>query len=90
MAELALKPGSLVLVTGANGLIGSHIADQLLTRGYHVRGAVRDADKAAWMCEFFASRHPNSRFELAAVPEMSQEGCYNDAVKGELSGTARP
>ena len=46
MAELALKPGSSVLVTSVNGFIGSHVADQLLARGYHVRGTVRDVAKA--------------------------------------------
>lgn len=69
MAEPALKPGSLVLVTGVNGFIGSHIADQLLAHGYHVRGTVRDVAKAEWMSEFFKSRHPDDQFELVAVPD---------------------
>lgn len=36
----AIAPGSLTLVTGVNGFIGSHIADQLLSLGYRVRGTV--------------------------------------------------
>ena len=46
MAGLALKPSSLVVVAGVNGFIGSHIADQPLARGYHVRSTVRDVAKA--------------------------------------------
>ncbi|OCK73436.1 dihydroflavonol-4-reductase [Lepidopterella palustris CBS 459.81] len=82
MLDLALQPGALVLVTGVNGLIGSHVADQLLARGYHVRGTVRDVTKADWMNEFFGSRYSNVKFELICVPDMSKEGCYDEAVKG--------
>ena len=32
-----------VLVTGANGFIGSALCDKLLADRYHVRGAVRNA-----------------------------------------------
>lgn len=30
-----------VLITGANGFIGSHIVDRMISEGYHVRGLVR-------------------------------------------------
>ena len=36
-----LAPDSLVLVTGANGFIGSHLVEALLARGYRVRCLVR-------------------------------------------------
>jgi len=35
------EPGDLVLVTGANGFIGSHLTEALLARGYRVRCMVR-------------------------------------------------
>jgi dihydroflavonol-4-reductase len=35
------KDGSRVLVTGANGFVGSHLAEALLARGYRVRCMVR-------------------------------------------------
>ncbi|KAF2797416.1 NAD(P)-binding protein [Melanomma pulvis-pyrius CBS 109.77] len=82
MPALAIHPGSTVFVTGVNGLIGSHIADQLLARGYHVRGAVRDVEKCAWLTEYFADKHKGAKFELVSVPDMTVEGCYDEAVKG--------
>jgi dihydroflavonol-4-reductase len=35
------KPGDLILITGANGFIGSHLTEALLGRGYRVRCMVR-------------------------------------------------
>ena len=70
-------------MTGVNGLIGSHVVDQLLLRGYHVRGAVRDVEKAAWLKEYFATKQPKATFELVAVPDMTTDGCYDEVVKGK-------
>jgi nucleoside-diphosphate-sugar epimerase len=38
---LMIKPGDRILVTGANGFIGSHLAEALLGQGYRVRCMVR-------------------------------------------------
>ncbi|KAF4541449.1 Sugar transporter [Lasiodiplodia theobromae] len=48
-----LAPNSLVLVTGANGLIASHIIAQLLAAGFRVRGTVRSLEKSAWLLPLF-------------------------------------
>ncbi len=44
---------SLVLVTGANSLLGTNIVECLLEQGYQVRGLLRD------MRRFYLSPHPN-------------------------------
>ncbi|KAF2191212.1 NAD(P)-binding protein [Zopfia rhizophila CBS 207.26] len=82
MPTLALHPGSLIFATGVNGLVGSHVADQLLARGYHVRGAVRDVEKSAWLSVYFADKHKDAKFEMVSVPDMTVEGCYDEVVKG--------
>lgn len=85
MPTVVIKPGATIFVTGVNGLIGSHIADQLLARGYNVRGAVRDVEKTTWLTKYFAGKHKDAKFELVSVPDMTIDGCYDDVVKGIYS-----
>lgn len=80
-----LPSGSTVLVTGVSGFLGSHIADQLLAFGYHVRGTTRDTAKASWMSALFAKKYENQKFELVEVQEMTQPGAFDDALKGRMA-----
>lgn len=80
--NLTIPPGSLVVVTGANGNIASHIIDQLLQRGYKVRGTVRDKVKCDWMIHHFEKVYGQGKMELAEVPDMSAAGAFADVVKG--------
>jgi nucleoside-diphosphate-sugar epimerase len=52
----AIPKGSTVLVTGVNGYIGSHVADQLLLAGYRVRGTTREASKAAKLLDIWEKK----------------------------------
>jgi uncharacterized protein YbjT (DUF2867 family) len=69
--KYALQPGSQILVTGANGYIGSHIVDVLLSLGYKVRGTVR-APKP-WLEELFESKYGPGQFETVVIPELSDQ-----------------
>lgn len=84
MPTIVIQPGATIFVTGANGLIGSHITDQLLKRGYNVRGAVRDIEKNKWLAEYFDGKYEAAKFEMVAVPDMTADGCYDNVVKGML------
>ncbi|KAF2814089.1 NAD(P)-binding protein [Mytilinidion resinicola] len=72
-----ISPGGLILVTGANGYIGSHLIDHLLKKGYQVRGTVRDATAQAWMTSHFGDK-----FSLVQVPDLSAPNALDEAVKG--------
>jgi uncharacterized protein YbjT (DUF2867 family) len=37
------------LVTGATGLVGSHVVERLQRDGWQVRALVRDASRAEWL-----------------------------------------
>ncbi|KZL85222.1 nad dependent epimerase dehydratase [Colletotrichum incanum] len=78
----AVPKGSTVLVTGINGYLGSHVADQFLKYGYNVRGTVRDVNKSDWLCSLFEGKYGKGRFELLAIPDISVEGAYDEVVNG--------
>ena len=77
-----VQKGSTVLVTGANGYIGSHIVDQLLGQGIQVRGAVRSLERSKWAQEYFDEKYGKGRLELVVVPDFSKPGAYDEAIKG--------
>ncbi|KAH9871857.1 hypothetical protein J1614_006115 [Plenodomus biglobosus] len=79
---LSIKPRGKIFVTGVNGLIGSHVVDQLLRRDYNVRGAVRDVGKNKWLAEYFDEKYQTARLELVEVKDMTVEGCYDEFVDG--------
>jgi nucleoside-diphosphate-sugar epimerase len=82
-SESAIPKGSTVLVTGANGFIGSHVADQLLLAGYKVKGTVRSEDKGKLIAETFEKRHGKDAFSYVVMEDMSAEGAFHNVMKGE-------
>ena len=79
-----MPPGSTVLVTGANGFIGSHIADQLIQAGYLVRGTSRDLANSAWITEMFDKKYGKGKFEGVVVRDMAENGAFDEACQGIL------
>jgi len=80
--SLVVKPGAIVVVSGANGNIASHIVDQLLAFGYRVRGTVRNKEKNAWLISQFGAKYGTDKIELCEVPDMATPGAFDEAVKG--------
>jgi nucleoside-diphosphate-sugar epimerase len=78
----ALPPSSLILVTGANGYIGSHVVNQLLRFGYRVRGTVRDAQNSAWLTELFNKMYEKGDFELIEIKDLTRKNNFLEPMKG--------
>lgn len=78
----AIPKGSVVLVTGVNGLLGSHVAKQFLEYGYKVRGTVRDVEKNSWLTAAFDKQYGPGNFELVAVADLTDDKALTEAAKG--------
>ena len=53
----AIDVPATVLVTGASGFIGIHIVNDLISKGYNVRGSVRSIAKGDYLQEMFGDRY---------------------------------
>jgi hypothetical protein len=78
----AIPLNSVVLVTGVNGFIGSHVANELILAGYRVRGTVRKVSKADGLKAFWEKKYGPGKVEIVEVPEMGTKGAFDEAVKG--------
>lgn len=66
-----------VFVSGATGFIAQHIDKLLLDKGYKVVGTVRSQAKGDHLAKLLNS--PNFSYEI--VPDVEQEGAFDDALK---------
>ncbi|KAI0700950.1 hypothetical protein BC835DRAFT_323400 [Cytidiella melzeri] len=70
---------STILVTGANGFLGTWIVDTLLARGYSVRAAVRTKDKGLHLATQYKSY--GDKLQIFAIGNMEAEGAWDQAVE---------
>lgn len=80
----AVPKGSVVLVTGANGLLGSHIAKQFLEYGFKVRGTVRNIEKNSWISTVFDKEYGQGNFELVELLDMTSEDALRKIAEGKI------
>ena len=80
----AIPFGSLIIVSGVTGFIGSHVADQTLAAGYKVRGTTRNARKGAWVEDYFKNKYGSDNFELSEVLDMAAENAFDQVIIGWL------
>ncbi|KAL4813820.1 hypothetical protein BDW67DRAFT_187409 [Aspergillus spinulosporus] len=76
----AIPVGAIILVTGANGYIASHVCNILLSLGYRVRGTLRSPKP--WLTAFFDAKYGSGCFEPIIVPDLTQLGAWKVAVEG--------
>ena len=73
-----LRSRSYVLVTGATGMVGSHVVDNLLRKGFKVRAVVRSKAKAAKMQE--THKHFIDQLDFYHIADLSTPGVFNNAL----------
>ena len=71
-----------VLLTGVSGYIGLHIAQQLLTAGFAVRGSVRSKNKEKEVRETLAATDVDiSLFSIVEL-NLAHDNGWDEAVQG--------
>lgn len=80
---MAPNVSSPVLVTGVTGFVGAHVALELLSRGYKVRGTMRNVSKANSLRELphFTKYIESGQLSFVEVPDVGK-GDFTDAMKG--------
>ncbi|KAE8441313.1 hypothetical protein EG329_005508 [Mollisiaceae sp. DMI_Dod_QoI] len=68
-----------VLLTGANGFLGTHILAELLKAGFSVRSVVRSQSKAEQLSKTFPAY--SSKMDFGIVPDMTIPGAFNQVVQ---------
>ncbi|TVY80809.1 Ketoreductase [Lachnellula suecica] len=69
-----------IILTGANGFVGSHILSRLLAAGHSVRSIVRSQAKASQVAADFPD-YDGQHLDFGIVPDITTPGAFNEAVK---------
>jgi nucleoside-diphosphate-sugar epimerase len=81
-----IPPDSWILVTGASGFIATHVIQNLLGRGYKVRGTVRNVSSTdSLFKEHFGSYLDQDRLQIIKVPDFTADGAFDNALM-EVAG----
>ena len=70
-----------ICVTGASGFIASHLVKQLLSRGYQVRGTVRDAQNKEKYTHLWSLEGAEAKLELVSANLLNPAG-FASALAG--------
>lgn len=79
-----LPRGSCILVTGANGFVGSNVVHTLLELGFKVRGTIRSAKP--WLDQMFQKFGKDS-YESVILPNFDNVDTLSEVMEG-VSGVA--
>lgn len=68
-----------ILLTGANGFVGSWVLDRLLKQGHSVRAIIRSESKAQQISSDFPKY--KTQLDFGIVPDITTPGAFDEVVK---------
>ena len=77
-----MENNKTVVVTGANGFVGSHLVDLLLNKGYKVRCIVRKTSNLKWLEKKNVEIHDCGLFDLQGIEKVFDGADYIYHVAG--------
>lgn len=80
---LAIPRGSVILITGATGYIGSWVTHEFVKQGYRVRIASRSRSKALLLKDILETKYGRDKVEIVLITSMADPGAYDEAIKGK-------
>ncbi|KAI5477460.1 D-lactaldehyde dehydrogenase [Pseudohyphozyma bogoriensis] len=92
MPVVEAASSTLVLVTGCTGYLAAHVTQQLLRKGFSVRGTVRSKAKGEYLDDLFRREGIDRHWEWVVVEDLQKDGAFNEAVRGvdAIEHTASP
>lgn len=69
-----------ILLTGANGFIGSHILDNLLSSNHRVLAIVRSPSKSQKLKQLFSTHPKISHLTVGIVPDITIPGAFTSLI----------
>jgi len=66
----------IAVITGANGFVGSHLSELLLSKGWKVRSIIRSSSNTKWLDHQDVELHPVGITDIALVAQVLQGADY--------------
>lgn len=74
--------GKILLITGVNSYLGSVLGLLVLSKGYSLRGTVRNKSSIADLLDGAYAPYA-TRVSILEVKDMTLQGAYDEAVQGQ-------
>jgi len=86
MASTKIAPGSTILVTGADGFIGSAVVTQLLVQGFRVKGTSQSQLRLEEFKKKADQEFGTDKFEIVGgIPDLAVKGVLDNHLEGKES-----
>ncbi|KAF7370344.1 NAD(P)-binding protein [Mycena sanguinolenta] len=77
-----IPKGSLILITGATGFIGSAVTDAALRHGFKVRGVTRSISKASVFVKSLEDKYGKGAIEMVEVKDLTVPDAFDGTLEG--------